>query len=83
MIKTHYSMLKPPGEGLGEGLVTIKLVEEQRHELKILVTSADGLSFSKAELTHRMGYLFDMFMYFASLETVSLDAVKSVGLAEL
>lgn len=83
MIKTHYSMFKPAGEGVSDGLVTVKIVEEQRHNLTIIVIASDGLTFSKAETFHSAGYLFDLFMFFASLELVTLRSIKSVGLTEI
>jgi hypothetical protein len=81
MTKIHYSMSKPAGDDW-YGDVTVKIVGERPHEFKMIVTNDRGLSFSKTESNSRIGVFFDLFMYFASLETVSLSQVKKVGFVE-
>lgn len=79
---TLYSMFKLAGEGWSEGLVSIMLVEEHHHDLVIVVKDTVGLCFTRVEPNTRVGYLFDQFMHFASLESISVDVVKAAGLIE-
>jgi hypothetical protein len=74
-----YSMLKKAGEGWTEGLLQIKIIEIQHHEFNMVVSDSNGTCYSKKENNTRVGYLFDQFMYFASLETISLDAIVRDG----
>lgn len=79
MIKTHYSMSKPAGGGFPTGLITIGIVEETHNIFKMTITDANQNSYTKKENNYKIGLLFDLFMFFASLENVSITDIEKMG----
>lgn len=72
-------MIKPAGEGLSSGFVNIKISEDHPQQFTMTVVDSCHDVYHKKESHSRLGTLFDLFLFFASLDSVSLDDMKKTG----
>jgi hypothetical protein len=72
-------MSKPAGNGFPAGYITIGIVEETHNNFEMTITDANQISYTKKEKNYKIGLLFDLFMFFASLEIISISDIEKNG----